>query len=207
MYLKVPLNSMNSRHSDCLSRRISELSRSVQDQLQIMNENLHKQEESIKKSIKKSEKAKSAINLIPAPPTQPPRPPLPQSIPIPVTIEKSPKRVNIQDPKSNRDFRETWIRDERVFIVKKKPKQKKWMKTKKKALESTTTSTTDEESSSITSSASFSSRVNEKFEELVKNSRNSSRSNSRMANYQPYQFNGNFQNDFFYVSKNFKIFL
>ena len=69
MYLKVPLNSMNFRHSDCLSRRISELSRSVQDQLQIMNENLHKQEESIKKSIKKSEKAKSAINLIPTPPT------------------------------------------------------------------------------------------------------------------------------------------
>ena len=172
MYLKVPLNSMNFRHSDCLSRRISELSRSVQDQLQIMNENLHKQEESIKKSIKKSEKSKSAINImqpvVPTPPVQPPRPPLPKSIPIPVTIEKSPKKVNIQDPKLNGDFRETWIRDERVFIVKKKPKQKKWMKTKTKVLESTTTSTTDEESSSITSSASFSSRVNEKFEELVK---------------------------------------
>ena len=175
-YLKI------SRHSDSLSRRISELSRSVQDQLQIMNENLHKQEESIKKSIKKSES--SAV--IP----QPPRPPLPKSIPIPVTIEKSPKKVNIQDPKSNGDFRETWIRDERVFIVKKKPKQKMKLMKRKKALESTTT--TDEESSSVTSTTSFSSRVNEKFEELLKNSRNSGRPNSRMANYQPYQFNGKY---------------
>ena len=147
-----------------------------------MNENLHKQEESIKKSIKKSES--SAV--IP----QPPRPPLPKSIPIPVTIEKSPKKVNIQDPKSNGDFRETWIRDERVFIVKKKPKQKMKLMKRKKALESTTT--TDEESSSVTSTTSFSSRVNEKFEELLKNSRNSGRPNSRMANYQPYQFNGKY---------------
>jgi len=102
-----------------------------------------------------------------------------------VTIEKSPKRVNIQDPKLNGDFRETWIRDERVFIVKKKPKAKKWIK-KKKVSES---SESCDESSSITSSNSFASRVNEKFEELVKNSRNSTRPASRYSNYQPYQFN------------------
>ena len=119
------------------------------------------------------------------------RPPLPTtSIPIPVTIEKSPKRVNIQDPKLNGDFRETWIRDERVFIVKKKPKQKKLIKKKKVS----TTSESCDETSSITSTSSFASRVNEKFEELVKNSRNSSSNihpKSRFANYQPYQFNGN----------------
>ena len=121
------------------------------------------------------------------------RPPLPSStIPIPVTIEKSPKRVNIQDPKLNGDFRETWIRDERVFIVKKKPKQKKMIKRNKVS----ETSESCDESSSITSTSSFASRVNEKFEELVNNSRNASSSNihpkSRFANYQPYQFNGNF---------------
>ena len=55
-----------------MSRRISELSRSVQDQLQVMNENLHKQEESIKKSIKKSNVERKSAVPIPSPP-QPPR--------------------------------------------------------------------------------------------------------------------------------------
>jgi len=71
--LEEKLNEISLRHSDSLSRRISELSRSVQDQLTVMNENLHKQEENIKKSIKKSQFERKSANIpIPSPP-QPPR--------------------------------------------------------------------------------------------------------------------------------------
>ena len=101
------------RQSDKFDRRISDLSRSVQSQLELLNENLQKQEDCIKKTVKKTiaeENKKPPQQVLPpVPPEQPPRPPLPKNIPIHLE-DKSPKnekRVAINPSPSFMD--KNWI--------------------------------------------------------------------------------------------------
>ena len=93
-----------------------------------MNSNLQRQEDCIKKTVKKTiaeEHKKPPIQVLPPePPEQPPRPPLPKNIPIHVvkmdkSSPKNAKKVAINPSPSFMD-RNGWItREEKICIVKK----------------------------------------------------------------------------------------
>lgn len=112
--LEDKLNEISTKHSASLNRRIHDLSLSVKEQLEKMNTNLEKQEESIKKSLKKSKsdrenpinitvsKKEAGAQTIPPPP---PKPDFtkPMSVPKPPpTSTNIPVHVVTDDPKTTK---------------------------------------------------------------------------------------------------------
>jgi len=207
--LEEKLNEITNRQSDKLDRRIADLSNSVQSQLELMNSNLQRQEDCIKKTVKKTiaeENKNPPIQVLPPePPEQPPRPPLPKNIPIHVVkmdklSPKNAKKVAINPSPSFMD-KNGWItREEKICIVKKtknepKKRRRPLRKVSKESSSDILSSTEADESST-----SLGTQISQQFDELVakqnSNSSSLSRSHSRstnnisrMSNYQPYSFN------------------
>ena len=126
------------RHTDDLNRRISELNRNVQTQLQSLNDNIIRQEDAIRRSIKKSQESRSlngrysALSNI-SDSTKPPVPPPPKEYPAiqqidnkpfkNVKINPSPNYLDKNGDASTSSFDEKIYKDERTIIIK-KPKKK-----------------------------------------------------------------------------------
>ena len=178
----------------------------MQGQLELMNVNLLRQEDSIKKSLKKTiaeENKKPALAVLTPETPEPPRPPLPKNIPI--HLEKSPKssekRVAINPSPSFMENKNWITKEESICIVKKtKNEPRKRRKPVRKFAKQTSSDTFSSTDEAAESSTSLGTQISQQFDDLVaKNSNSSSlsRPNSRSTNisrmsnnYQPYSFNG-----------------
>ena len=173
-----------------------------------MNVNLLRQEDSIKKSLKKTiaeENKKPALAVLTPETPEPPRPPLPKNIPI--LLEKSPKssekRVAINPSPSFMENKNWITKEESICIVKKtKNEPRKRRKPVRKFAKQTSSDTFSSTDEAAESSTSLGTQISQQFDDLVaKNSNSSSlsRPNSRSTNisrmsnnYQPYSFNGKY---------------